>query len=271
MIANAAATITPKALTLMAMPDSKVYDGTTRSGVRPMSSPLGEGDSFDSLVQSFDSSAVGVRSLNVTGYSLNDGNGGNNYVVTTRVPNTGSILSQDVPLPAATSRTWSAAPTPTVAVVNNTVGALNCAGGIVLGSTGTQAIPGARAATTVPASQSGQGTGSAEGQDGSCLRVQLVRDVEREQTGLTRVYVPREALSPDAGFVFSLAQPTLEGTLTPRASLRDGSALPDWLSVDTKTNRFTASKVPPNGLPLTMRLQTGSMVMDIDVLEAVKP
>ena len=57
----------------------------------------------------------------------------------------------------------------------------------------------------------------------------------------------------------------------PLASLRDGSALPDWLSFDAKALRFTARKVPADGLPLMVRVQLGTLVMEVDLFESAQP
>ncbi|WP_264593270.1 YDG domain-containing protein [Sphingobium sp. B1D7B] len=69
-------------LTLSAVADNKVYDGTSVSGGVVGYSGLVTGDSLTNLVQSFDSRNAGNRTLQVTGYTINDGNGGSNYLVT---------------------------------------------------------------------------------------------------------------------------------------------------------------------------------------------
>ena len=65
--------------------DTKVYDGTTYSSLAPIVSGLAAGDSLTGLVQVFTSKNVmGLNnSLLIVdpGYTLNDGNGGNNYNV----------------------------------------------------------------------------------------------------------------------------------------------------------------------------------------------
>jgi hypothetical protein len=82
---TAAGTISPAALTLGAVADTKVYDGTAGSTAAPVVvSGLVAGDSVTSLSQAFDSRNAGSRSLIVNGgYSVNDGNGGANYTVGT--------------------------------------------------------------------------------------------------------------------------------------------------------------------------------------------
>ena len=64
------------------MSDTKLFDNTASSTGVPQVSGLVASDSITSLSQSFDSSDVGARTLNVNAYVLNDGNNGNNYEVT---------------------------------------------------------------------------------------------------------------------------------------------------------------------------------------------
>ena len=84
---TAAGTITPATLTITAASDTKTYDGTTVSSGTVTYSGLQTGDSVNNLTQSFDSKNVlgtDDSTLSVdTGYTLADGNNGNNYTVTT--------------------------------------------------------------------------------------------------------------------------------------------------------------------------------------------
>ena len=80
---TAAGSITPAPLILSATTDSRVYDGSTASAAAPTATGLIAGDSVTGLRQVFDSRNAGSRSLLVTGYSVNDGNGGANYALTT--------------------------------------------------------------------------------------------------------------------------------------------------------------------------------------------
>jgi hypothetical protein len=78
--------ITPAALTLGAVSDTKVYDGTTSSAGTPAASGLMGGDTVSALSQSFASkNALGTHGSTLVvngGYVVNDGNGGANYTVT---------------------------------------------------------------------------------------------------------------------------------------------------------------------------------------------
>ena len=80
-------TVTPAPLTITATTDTKQYDSTTASSATPTYSPdpLYNGDTLTNLSQAFLFKNVlgnGGSTLVVVGYTLNDGNGGENYAVT---------------------------------------------------------------------------------------------------------------------------------------------------------------------------------------------
>jgi hypothetical protein len=78
--ATGQATITPASLSLAAVPDTKTYDGTRNSTGAVIPIGLAPGDSLSNLSQIFDSKNAGAHILSVIpGYTINDGNGGNNY------------------------------------------------------------------------------------------------------------------------------------------------------------------------------------------------
>ena len=86
-------TITPAPLTVTAVTDSRVYNGTTVSSVAPMLS----GTTYDAVqtaaLQSFDSRNAGTgKTLTASGLLINDGNGGNNYTIS-YVTNTSGAIS----------------------------------------------------------------------------------------------------------------------------------------------------------------------------------
>ena len=90
---TATGTITPAALTISAVSDTKVYDGTLTSSETPAVGTLYGTDTVTGLVQAFQSKdvlGVGGSTLQVTGYQVNDGNGGADYTVTLQTA-TGTI------------------------------------------------------------------------------------------------------------------------------------------------------------------------------------
>src|SRR5207248_1751578 len=88
---GATGSISAAALTISAVGDSKGYDGTTTSAQTPtVTGALYGSDTVSNLAQSFDSRHAGARTLAVTSYTVNDGNGGQDYSVTLQGA-TGSI------------------------------------------------------------------------------------------------------------------------------------------------------------------------------------
>jgi biopolymer transport protein ExbD len=85
--------IKPAYMSIYAVSDTKTYDGAATSSKVPTESGLIPGDTLSGLVQAFDTKHAGTgKTLTVTAYAVNDGNGGNNYIVTT-VPTTTGVIS----------------------------------------------------------------------------------------------------------------------------------------------------------------------------------
>jgi predicted outer membrane repeat protein len=112
-------TINPALLRITAVSDTKVYDGTTNSSQTPTYGTLYNGNTVTGLTQAFSSKNVlgaNGSTLMVTGYTVNDGDGGKDYTVTTqtatgtvslapltvRVNNVSTVYGS--PLPALTYR-----------------------------------------------------------------------------------------------------------------------------------------------------------------------
>ena len=120
---SAAGTITPASLVINATTDSKAYDGTTASTATPTVTGLITvgGDTITGLAEAFSSKNVlgaGDSTLIVTGYTINDGDGGNDYSVTTQSA-AGTITPTALMITATTESkvydgTTSATATPTV-------------------------------------------------------------------------------------------------------------------------------------------------------------
>lgn len=73
--------IAKKAITVQAAMDTKVYDGTDASAVAPDMDPLATGDT-PAFTQKFNSAAVGNSKTLTPSGVVNDGNSGQNYIVT---------------------------------------------------------------------------------------------------------------------------------------------------------------------------------------------
>lgn len=95
--------ISPATLTLSAVASSKVYDGTTASAGVPVITGRKTGDSITSLAQVFADKNVGSgKTINIkSGYVINDGNGGNNYIVNLQSSTAGVITPATLTLTAA--------------------------------------------------------------------------------------------------------------------------------------------------------------------------
>ncbi|MGO9468906.1 MAG: YDG domain-containing protein, partial [Isosphaeraceae bacterium] len=83
----------PAALVITAVSNTKVYDGTTSAAAMPMVWGLQGSDTVSDLSETYDTPNAGTgKTLSVATYSINDGNGGNNYTVTKVANDTGVIL-----------------------------------------------------------------------------------------------------------------------------------------------------------------------------------
>ena len=120
-VANTTGSITKASLTITATTNAKTYDSTTTAGATPTVSGLVGGDTVSGLSEAYATASVGTgKTLNVNGgYTVNDGNGGGNYAVTTVANTTGSITKANLTITATTNAktydsTTTAGATPTV-------------------------------------------------------------------------------------------------------------------------------------------------------------
>lgn len=86
------ADITKAPLTITATTNTKTYDGGLTASANPTVGGIQTGDTVTGLVETYDNKNAGTgKTLAVTGYTVNDGNSGNNYTVTTVADTTGVI------------------------------------------------------------------------------------------------------------------------------------------------------------------------------------
>ncbi len=91
------ATIGKAPLTITAATNSKTYDGTISASGTPTVGGLRGSDTVTALAETYDNKNVGNgKALSVSGYTLNDGNNGNNYTVSTVSNTTGGIIAKAV-------------------------------------------------------------------------------------------------------------------------------------------------------------------------------
>ena len=85
--------VTPAPLTIMAVTNTKTYDSTTSAAAIPTVSGLKGNDTVTGLAEVYaDRNAGSSKALSVSAYTVNDGNGGSNYTVTT-VNNTTGVIN----------------------------------------------------------------------------------------------------------------------------------------------------------------------------------
>jgi autotransporter-associated beta strand protein len=95
--------INPRPLTVTAVTDTKPYDGTASSSVLPTFSPgLVDGDT-PGFWQAFDNRNAGTAKTLTPAGAVNDGNGGNNYAVSTIPVSTGVITAKPITVTATTN------------------------------------------------------------------------------------------------------------------------------------------------------------------------
>jgi hypothetical protein len=122
--------ITRAALTITAMTNTKVYDGTTSAAAIPIVSGLKGTDQVTNLSETYDTPAVGTgKTLSVASYAVSDGNGGNNYMVATVANHSGVIIQTPTQLvihtqPSASATAGQVFPTQPVIYVEDQNGNL---------------------------------------------------------------------------------------------------------------------------------------------------
>ncbi len=95
LFSNATGAINKAALTLTAQTNTKNFDGTTTALAKPAVSGLVGGDTVAGQAETYANAGPGTGiTLSVSAYTINDGNGGNNYNVTTVNDTTGVIILQ---------------------------------------------------------------------------------------------------------------------------------------------------------------------------------
>ena len=91
-IASTAGVINQATLTINARANTKTYDGTTSAAAIPTVSGLQGFDSVTGLAETYDTRDAGIgKTLSVSVYTVNDGNNGNNYTVSTATSAAGVI------------------------------------------------------------------------------------------------------------------------------------------------------------------------------------
>src|SRR5262249_31893865 len=92
-VSSTSGVVAARALTISAAANSKGYDGGTSASTTPTVAGLQGSDTVTGLAETYDNKNVGTgKTLSVSAYTVNDGNSGTNYAVTT-VGNTSGVIS----------------------------------------------------------------------------------------------------------------------------------------------------------------------------------
>src|SRR6059058_2729325 len=103
-VADTTGVISAKALTITAQTNSKTYDSTTSAAAVPVVVGLVGSDTVTGKAETYDTKNVGVgKTLSVSAYTVNDGNSGANYTVTTVADVTGAITAKPLSITEQTS------------------------------------------------------------------------------------------------------------------------------------------------------------------------
>ena len=95
-------TVSPAPLTLTAITNTKAYDATTTAAAIPTVIGLVGDDTVTGLAETYTEANIGTgKTLKVSAYTVNDGNGGNNYSVLAVANTTGDIAISSAPTPLA--------------------------------------------------------------------------------------------------------------------------------------------------------------------------
>jgi hypothetical protein len=93
-IASTAGVINKATLTINAVANTKTYDSTTSAAAVPTTSGLQGSDSVTGLAETYDTKNAGTgKTLSVSAYTVNDGNSGGNYTVSS-VVNTAGVINK---------------------------------------------------------------------------------------------------------------------------------------------------------------------------------
>ena len=246
LAANTTGSIAPRAITVAATTNTKVYDGTTASAATPMivSGSLASGDAA-AFSETFDTRNVGTGKTLTAAGSVSDGNSGSNYALTLAANTTGQITARPITVIAATNTksfdgTTSAAATPTIP-------------------------PGIPNVVTTLAGSAGQ-SGSADG-TGSAARFNFVSGVAVDSAG--NVYVA-DTFNQDIRKVTPSGVVTTLAGLAPWQGSSDGTGsaarfdCPMGVAVDSAGNVYVADeyndeirKVTPSGVVTTLAGSVG--------------
>jgi hypothetical protein len=266
------ADITPAALLVGAIGNSKPYDGTTAATVT-LTDDVFAGDqvSLTHAPANFASAAVGNgKTITVPGIQITGGADSGNYVLvngsTTTAANIDADAAAAVVIPFAD--TWSLEPqvpqplTPTMlpdalapSVAEPAASTLDLA--LPSGFGGTVRSAGNAPPGNTPSVANIGGTAA---QDDAQITVAMVRPATTELAGTVSVSVPEEMVLSGKGFSFPLPAEVVDAAAGENLQItqQNGAPLPSWLQCGPVNNRCSANGVPSGALPMQLLVSTGT-------------
>ncbi|MHB8107950.1 MAG: beta strand repeat-containing protein, partial [Candidatus Cryosericum sp.] len=123
-IADTTGVISKAPLTITAATNAKTYDGGLTADAKPTVAGIQSGDTVTGLAETYaDRNAATSKTLNVSAYTINDGNSGNNYTVSTIADTTGVISKALLTVSAAgQNKVYDSVPTASVNLSDNRLG-----------------------------------------------------------------------------------------------------------------------------------------------------
>ena len=221
--------ITPAPLTITAQTNTKTYDGTTSAAALPTVSGLQTGDTVTGLTEAYaDKNAGTGKTLGVTGYTVNDGNLGGNYVVSTVSDATGVINPALLTYVAASTSRETNTPNP---VLSGSVTGFAAGETVSTATTGTLSFT-TTATLSSPAGQYPIDGGGLTATSGNYVFTQAGANA----TALTVTNPATSPITTSAGtstdainiiiYSISIAPPPPIGTLVPVSDSSSGSSGP---------------------------------------------
>jgi hypothetical protein len=256
-------------LTLTAVTSSKIYDGTTTSTGTPVVTGLLGTDTISGVSQAFNDSAAGTgKTLAVqTGYSLSDGNSGNNYLVGLVADNTGVITAL-----ASTRTPVVRAPViQQTTIITTAPPPLTMAPSAPVAAAPVAAPVASAAASSAASSSGGVGAASALGSS-SGVSVNTINSPTVQIPGLVSVLVPQGTATAGTGLVIALPETVTSSAQTNNqqvnVSLPNNQPLPAWIRYDPDTKALVTTAVPAGAFPLSVVVTVGNQSTVIQVSES---
>jgi len=268
--ATTTANITPATLTVTAIGGSKAYDGNTAAPVTLANNAYaGDQVSIADSSANFTTPTVGDgKTITVTGIRITGGADAVDYVLgETSTVTTGDITGANADMEFATQDATRTPIVPQVIGVSMSmpqpaVMDFTLPGHFVLFAAASSDSTGGTASD----SESGSAPGSVGPSD--AIEVSLVQPADATAPGAVSVSVPQDIATSGLGFSFALptqlrAAAALSGV---QVSWR-GGALPDWLRYEPANRMFTATALPPGGLPMALSIRIGARSWTMTITE----